>query len=122
MAGDGPIGGIVELRRLRCKVASAIALAVRSDLNLDQQCRRGRTWLDRRLSLRESAELSRAGFGAEVRRRLIGGSIPWRSRGWPDVMEIGLHSDATWSARYATGSSMRSDDVSPRKPAGASAC
>ena len=31
-------------------------------------------------------------------------------------MEIGLHSGATWLVRYATASSMRSDDVSPRKP------
>lgn len=71
-AGDGPIGSIVELRRFedaRCK--QRIALAVRSDLNLDQQvAAEGATWLDRRLVTREGAELSRAGFGAEVRAAL----------------------------------------------------
>ena len=50
------------------EAVSAIALAVRSDLNLDQQVAAdGATWLDRRLVAREGAELSRAGFGAEVR-------------------------------------------------------
>ena len=71
-AGDGPIGGIVELRRFEdARGRLRIALAVRSDLNLDQQvAAEGATWLDRRLVARESAELSRAGFGAEVRAAL----------------------------------------------------
>src|SRR5207248_11416356 len=48
-----------------------VALAVRSDLSLDQQvAAEGATWLDRRLVAREPAELSRAGFGAEVRAAL----------------------------------------------------
>lgn len=70
--GDGPIGGIVELRRFEdTKGRHRIALAVRSDLNLDQQvAAEGATWLDRRLVAREPAELSRAGFGAEVRAAL----------------------------------------------------
>jgi len=69
MAGDGPIGGIVELRRFEDgKGRQRIALAVRSDLSLDQQVTaEGATWLDRRLVAREGVELSRAGFGAEVR-------------------------------------------------------
>ncbi|SHN84370.1 relaxase/mobilization nuclease domain-containing protein [Bradyrhizobium erythrophlei] len=72
MAGDGPIGGIVELRRFEdAKGRQRIALAVRSDLSLDQQVTaEGATWLDRRLVAREPAELSRAGFGAEVRAAL----------------------------------------------------
>jgi hypothetical protein len=72
MAGDGPIGGIVELRRFEdARGRQRIALAVRSDLNLDQQvAAEGATWLDRRLVARESTELSRAGFGAEVRAAL----------------------------------------------------
>ena len=72
MAGDGPIGAIVELRRFEdARGRQRIALAVRSDLNLDQQvAAEGATWLDRRLVARESAELSRAGFGAEVRAAL----------------------------------------------------
>jgi hypothetical protein len=71
-AGDGPIGGIVELRRFEdARGRQRIALAVRSDLNLDQQvAAEGATWLDRRLVAREGAELSRAGFGAEVRAAL----------------------------------------------------
>src|SRR3984893_3273511 len=72
MAGDGPIGAIVELRRFEdARGRQRIALAVRSDLNLDQQvAAEGATWLDRRLVARESTELSRAGFGAEVRAAL----------------------------------------------------
>ncbi|MGE0289397.1 MAG: relaxase/mobilization nuclease domain-containing protein [Bradyrhizobium sp.] len=68
-AGDGPIGGIVELRRFEdARGRQQIALAIRSDLNLDQQvAAEGATWLDRRLVAREAADLSRAGFGAEVR-------------------------------------------------------
>jgi type IV secretory pathway VirD2 relaxase len=72
VAGDGPIGAIVELRRFEdARGRQRMALAVRSDLNLDQQvAAEGATWLDRRLVARESAELSRAGFGAEVRAAL----------------------------------------------------
>ncbi|MEH2545643.1 type IV secretory pathway VirD2 relaxase [Bradyrhizobium sp. AZCC 2262] len=71
-AGDGPIGCIVELRRFRdARGRQRIALAVRSDLNLDQQVEaRGATWLDRRLVAREPVDLSRAGFGGEVRAAL----------------------------------------------------
>ena len=71
-AGDGPIGGIVELRRFDdARGRQRIALAVRSDLNLEQQVTaEGATWLDRRLVAREGAELSRAGFGAEIRAAL----------------------------------------------------
>lgn len=68
MAGDGPIGGIVELRRFEdAKGRTRIALAVRSDLGLEHQVRaEGATWLDRRLTARDT-DLSQAGFGAEVR-------------------------------------------------------
>jgi type IV secretory pathway VirD2 relaxase len=71
-ASDGPLGGIVELRRFDdARGRQRIALAVRSDFNLDQQvAAEGATWLDRRLVAREGAELSRAGFGAEVRAAL----------------------------------------------------
>src|SRR5262249_2768840 len=56
--GDGPIGGIVELRRFKdARGRQRIALAVRSDLNLDQQvAAEGATWLDRRLVAREGAD------------------------------------------------------------------
>src|SRR4029077_8483513 len=48
-----------------------IALAVRSDLSLEQQvAAEGATWLDRRLVVREPVEPSRAGFGADVRAAL----------------------------------------------------
>ncbi|WP_342709608.1 DUF3363 domain-containing protein [Bradyrhizobium sp. B124] len=70
--GDGPIGGIVELRRFEDGHGRArIALAVRSELTVDQQvAAEGATWLDRQLVARDSARLSRAGFGAEVRHAL----------------------------------------------------
>src|SRR5215469_6683903 len=71
-ASDGPIGGIVELRRLEDRRGrQRIALAVRSDLNLDQQvAAEGATWLDRRLVARQPGDLARAGFGGEVRAAL----------------------------------------------------
>jgi type IV secretory pathway VirD2 relaxase len=71
-AGDGPIGGIVELRRFEDSHGrKRIALAVRSDFNLHQQISaKGATWLDRQLVARESADLSRTAFGAEVRTAL----------------------------------------------------
>jgi type IV secretory pathway VirD2 relaxase len=71
-AGDGPIGGILELQRFEdARGRNGIALVVRSDLDLAQQvAAEGATWLDRQLVAREPAELSRAGFGAEVRAAL----------------------------------------------------
>ncbi|MET4349547.1 DUF3363 domain-containing protein [Bradyrhizobium sp. RT9a] len=71
-AGDGPIGGIVELRRFEdARGRTRIALAVRSELAIDQQvAAEGATWLDRQLVARQSADFSRAGFGAEVRHAL----------------------------------------------------
>jgi type IV secretory pathway VirD2 relaxase len=70
--GDGPIGCIVELRRFDdAKGRQRIALAICSDHVLDQQVAAdGPTWLDQRLVARDDAELSRAGFGAEVRSAL----------------------------------------------------
>jgi len=68
-AGDGAAGSIVELRKFddaqgRCRVA----LAVRSDLPLEEQVTaRGATWLDRQAVAREPAALGHSGFGAEVR-------------------------------------------------------
>ena len=118
-AGDGPIGGIVELRRFEdARGRQRIALAVRSDLNLDQQvAARGATWLDRRLVAREPVELSRAGFGAEVRAAL--------DRRIDTLAEQGLARTGRRQGyvraqpdcvRCATASSTRSDGVSPRKP------
>lgn len=71
-ASDGPIGGIVELRRFEdARGRTRIALAVRSELTLDQQvASEGATWLDRQLVAREPADLSRASFGGEVRHAL----------------------------------------------------
>jgi type IV secretory pathway VirD2 relaxase len=71
-ASDGPIGGIVELRRFEdARGRQRVALAVRSDLGLDQQvAAEGATWLDRRLVAREVSDLSQGGFGAEVRTAL----------------------------------------------------
>jgi type IV secretory pathway VirD2 relaxase len=71
-AGDGPIGGIVEIRRFEdARGRQRIALAVRSDINIDQQvAAEGATWLDRRLVTQDGGEVSRAGFGAEVRSAL----------------------------------------------------
>ena len=68
-AGDGPLGSIVELRRFKdARDRERIALAVRSDLDLDAQVKAsGATWIDRQLVAREPTPLGNGGFGAEVR-------------------------------------------------------
>lgn len=87
-AGDGPIGGIVELRRFAdTRGRTRIALAVRSELFLDQQVAAdGATWLDRQLVARDPAELSRIAFGAEVRAHLNGASMFWPTKDSPGGM------------------------------------
>jgi len=95
---DGPIGGIVELRRFEdARGRQRIALAVRSDLNLDQQvAAEGATWLDRRLVAEVCRALARR-FGAEVRAAPDRRIDTLAEQGLARLMEIGLHSDATWS-------------------------
>jgi type IV secretory pathway VirD2 relaxase len=68
-AGDGPLGSIVELRRFEdAQGRNRVALAVRSDLDLDAQVKAsGATWIDRQFVAREPAPLGSGGFGAEVR-------------------------------------------------------
>lgn len=67
--GDGVPGAIVELRRFEDgRGQPRVALAVRSDLDIEQQvAASGATWLDRQALSREPASLSEGGFGAEVR-------------------------------------------------------
>ncbi len=67
--GDGPLGSIVELRRFEdAHGHERIALAVRSDLDLEaQSTASGATWIDRRLVARAPAPIGSGGFGAEVR-------------------------------------------------------
>ncbi|OYZ90309.1 MAG: type VI secretion protein, partial [Xanthobacter sp. 17-67-6] len=67
-AGDGTPGSIVELRRFEDgRGQRRIALAVRSDLDIDRQvAASGATWLDRQALSRAPASLSEGGFGAEV--------------------------------------------------------
>ncbi|MCK1471196.1 DUF3363 domain-containing protein [Bradyrhizobium sp. CW10] len=87
-AAGGPIGGIVELRRFAdTRGRTPIALAVRSELSLDQQVAAdGATWLDRQLVARDPAELSRIAFGAEVRAHLNGASMFWPTKDSPGAM------------------------------------
>ncbi|MFG1389167.1 relaxase/mobilization nuclease domain-containing protein [Xanthobacter versatilis] len=68
-AGDGAPGSIVELRRFEdAHGQQRVALAVRSDLDIERQVTAaGATWLDRRALTREPASLSDNGFGGEVR-------------------------------------------------------
>ena len=70
--GDGPVGSIVELRRFAdAKGQQRAALAVRSDLRLEQQIGAdGATWLDRQLISRAPPPLADAGFGGDVRQAL----------------------------------------------------
>ena len=67
--GDGPPGSIVELRAYEdAKGDRRVALAVRSDLDLQHQVSAtGATWLDRQSIAREPVAMSDGGFGAEVR-------------------------------------------------------
>jgi hypothetical protein len=68
-AGDGPIGSVVELRRFEdAGGRQRVALAVRSDLNVEAQITaHGATWIDRQLLAREPVALGSGGFGADVR-------------------------------------------------------
>ena len=70
--GDGSVGSIVELRRFAdAKGQERAALAVRSDLSLEQQINAdGATWLDRQLIARAPPPLADGGFGADVRQAL----------------------------------------------------
>ncbi len=71
LTGDAAPGAVVELRTWQDRGGAArSALAVRSDLPLDQQVTaRGATWLDRQLLTRDFAPANQ-GFGAEVREAL----------------------------------------------------
>ncbi|MER9316314.1 relaxase/mobilization nuclease and DUF3363 domain-containing protein [Mesorhizobium sp. M0659] len=73
-AGDSVPGSIVELRAFDdARGQRRVALAVRSDLGVDEQvAASGATWLDRQAIAREPAALSEGGFGAEVRDALNG--------------------------------------------------
>ena len=67
--GDSPPGSIVELRAYEdARSERRVALAVRSDLDLQHQVNAtGATWLDRQSIAREPVAMSDGGFGAEVR-------------------------------------------------------
>lgn len=68
-AGDSAPGSIVELRKFDdARGRRRVALAVRSDLSIEQQVTAtGVTWLDRQAIAREPVALGGGGFGAEVR-------------------------------------------------------
>ena len=68
-AGDGAVGSIVELRKFNYARGSAhVALAVRSDLTVEQQVTAsGATWLDRQAVAPVPTSLGSGGFGADVR-------------------------------------------------------
>jgi type IV secretory pathway VirD2 relaxase len=67
-AGDSAPGSIVELRKFEdSKGRPNVALAVRSDLDIEKQVTAaGATWLDRQAIAREPAALGGGGFGADV--------------------------------------------------------
>lgn len=71
-AGDSAPGSIVELRRFDdAKGGRRIAIAVRSDLDIERQITAsGATWLDRQHIARDPAALSDGAFGAEVRQAM----------------------------------------------------
>jgi type IV secretory pathway VirD2 relaxase len=69
---DGAMGSIMELRKFDdARGNLRVALAVRSDLPLEQQiAAHGATWLDRQAVARMPTPLGSGGFGAEVRNAL----------------------------------------------------
>lgn len=71
-AGDSAPGSIVELRAFDdARGTRRVALAVRSDLDLERQVTAaGATWLDRQAIARQPASIAESGFGAEVREAL----------------------------------------------------
>ncbi len=71
-AGDSVPGSIVELRKFEDATGERrVALAVRSDLDIDRQITAsGATWLDRQNIAREPVALSEGGFGADVRQAM----------------------------------------------------
>jgi len=71
-AADSAPGSIVELRRFDdARRQRRVAIAVRSDLDIDRQITAsGATWLDRQNIAREPVALSEGGFGAEVRQAM----------------------------------------------------
>ncbi|ARP64287.1 type VI secretion protein [Mesorhizobium sp. WSM1497] len=70
--GDSLPGSTVELRRYEnAKGRARVALAVRSDLSIEDQVQAaGATWLDRQLVAREPVEVGEGGFGREVKQAL----------------------------------------------------
>jgi type IV secretory pathway VirD2 relaxase len=68
-AGDGTVGSIVELRRFNdAREQPRVALAVRSDLDIEAQVKAsGATWLDRQLLAGERTAFGAGGFGAEAK-------------------------------------------------------
>jgi len=71
-SGDSGPGSIVELRKFDdASGQRRVALAVRSDLTIEQQVTAsGATWLDRQAITRDPVALGEGGFGAEVQRAL----------------------------------------------------
>ena len=71
-AGDSVPGSIVELRKFEDATGERrVALAVRSDLDIDRQITAsGATWLDRQNIAREPVALSEGGFGADMRQAM----------------------------------------------------
>lgn len=71
-SGDSLPGSIVELRKFDdARGQRRAALAVRSDLGLDEQvAASGLTWLDRQAIAREPVTMAENGFGAEVHHAL----------------------------------------------------
>ena len=72
-AGDAALGSIVELRRFDdAQGRVRVAIAVRSDLPLDDQVTAsGATWLDRQAVAHEPLPMSDTGFGGDVKDALL---------------------------------------------------
>ena len=111
-AGDSAAGSIVELRQFDdAHGRRRVALAVRSDLDIDTQVKAsGATWIDRQLVAREPASLGGGGFGAEVQVGNDGARRP------PDPAGAGAAAGANRSSTPET-SSTRCASVNSTPPA-----
>lgn len=71
--GDGALGSVVELRRFNdAQGRPRLAIAVRSDLPLDEQITAsGATWLDRQAVAHEPVPMSDTGFGGDMKEAML---------------------------------------------------
>jgi hypothetical protein len=97
-AGDGPIGGIVELRRFEDVRAVSVSRSrsARISTSTSKWQRKGRPGSTGGWSPEEVPSFPAPASAPRFALRLIGGSIPWQNRDLPAAKETRSQSDVTW--------------------------